>query len=80
MSDATRKAMIEAIGAHAADLMEGAFLMDWIVVGYVPRFGTEAAEPNNYFMDASSYADHVQHGLLIVGGDMVNLRGTPDDD
>lgn len=73
MSDATRKAMIEAIGAHVADSMDGAYLMDWAFVGYVPRFGLEAAEANNYYIDSSTPADHIIRGLLSIG--MATLDG-----
>lgn len=79
MSDATRKAMVEAIGAHAADIMDGAFLMDWVLVGYVPRFGAEKAESSNYYIDSSTAADHVARGLLGVG--LASLDGqVPDID
>lgn len=80
MSDATRKAMIEAIGAHVADTMEGAYLMDWAFVGYVPRFGVEAAEANNYYIDASSQADHIIRGLLAIGISSLEGQGDPVDD
>lgn len=80
MSAETRRTMIEAIGAHAADEYDGAILMDWVFVGYIPRFGQEAAETNSYLFDGSTATDHVLRGLLGVGSSSLDGLGRADDD
>lgn len=80
MSDATKRAMVEAMCAHAADVMDGAVLLDWVFVGHVPRFGEHQAEPNNYFIDGSSTAEHITRGLLDVGQCSMDGIGEDIDD